>query len=92
MFTGARVKNAGTSFFQPFRKDFGSLSTLRSFCAGIIKNVYTICDYACIILVWGCAEMLTFSFFNGSIPDSLHTSFTVKEHLQMLLVLKCWAT
>ena len=36
--------------------------------------------------------MLTFSFLNGSIPDSLRTSFPVKAHLQMSLVLKCQAT
>ena len=37
--------------------------------------------YECTITVWGCAEMLNFSFLNGSIPDSLHTSFPVKSTL-----------
>ena len=39
-----KSKKCGNKFLQPFRKDFGSLSTLRSFCAGIIKNVCSICD------------------------------------------------
>ena len=90
MFTGARVKNAGTSFFYHFERTLA-----RYLRCGLFVQVYkecVLCDYACIITVWGCAEMLTFSFLNGSIPDSLHTSFTVKAHLQMSLVLKCRAT
>ena len=54
--------------------------------------VCSICDCACIINVWGCAEILSFSFLNGSVPDSLHTLFTVKAHWQMSVVFECRAT